>query len=281
MLNSDVFFRILNSGENHLKYIKEFIDTYNLPYRFTDDDSNIAPALLAKDGHLVVKTSWDYMNIAVFYVPSLITDNQKRWLDINLNNFKAYEYLGFNNYSVIDNKVIEEKIEDFDIELSIINKRYLDFRKRFKVVGRVIIVPDEEQIEDDLFEGIIVDSENHVDRYQDFSNKYHLGYKFSKDDFLVAPLTMASLGHFCYNTVEGFGNIIIDIPKTVTKRQYDYFINNKEMILKYSDRKATISKNIDGKFIIEELDGLDLIEKEVKKRYEEYKKKSEDKGNVR
>ena len=281
MLNSDVFFRILNSGENHLKYIKEFIDTYNLPYRFTDDDSNIAPALLAKDGFLVVKTSWDYMNIAVFYVPSLITDNQKRWLDINLNNFKAYEYLGFNNYSVIDNKVIEEKIEDFDIELSIINKRYLDFRKRFKVVGRVIIVPDEEQIEDDLFEGIIVDSENHVDRYQDFSNKYHLGYKFSKDDFLVAPLTMASLGHFCYNTVEGFGNIIIDIPKTVTKRQYDYFINNKEMILKYSDRKATISKNIDGKFIIEELDGLDLIEKEVKKRYEEYKKKSEDKGNVR
>ena len=220
------------------------------------------------------------MNIAVFYVPSLITDNQKRWLDINLNNFKGYEYISFNNYSEVDGKVIEEKIEDFDIELSIINKRYLDFRKSLEE-GRVIIVPDEEQIEDDLFEGIIVDSENHVDRYQDFSNKYHLGYKFSKDDFLVAPLTMASLGHFCYNTVEGFGNIIIDIPKTVTKRQYDYFINNKEMILKYSDRKATISKNIDGKFIIEELDGLDLIEKEVKKRYEEYKKKSEDKGNVR
>ena len=264
-----------------MKYIKEFVDTYNLPYSFGDDDSNIAPVLLAKDGHLVIKTSWDYMNIAVFYVPSLITDNQKRWLDINLNNFKDYEYLGFNNYSEVDGKVIEEKIEDFDIELSIINKRYLDFRKRFKVVGRVIIVPDEEQIEDDLFEGIIVDSENHVDRYQDFSNKYHLGYKFSKDDFLVAPLTMASLGHFCYNTVEGFGNIIIDIPKIVTKRQYDYFINNKEMILKYSDRKATISKNIDGKFIIEELDGLDLIEKEVKNRYEEYKKKSEEKGHVR
>ena len=127
MLKSDVFFRILNSGENHLKYIKEFIDTYNLPYRFTDDDSNTAPSLLAKDGHLVVKTSWDYMNIAVFYVPSLITDNQKRWLDINLNNFKGYEYIGFNNYSEVDGKVIEEKIEDFDIELSIINKRYLKY----------------------------------------------------------------------------------------------------------------------------------------------------------
>ena len=234
MLNSDVFFRILNSGENHLKYIKEFIDTYNLPYRFTDDDSNIAPARLAEDGHLVVKTSWDYMNIAVFYVPSLITDNQKRWLDINLNNFKDYEYLGFNNYSEVDGKVIEEKIEDFDIELSIINKRYLDFRKSLEE-GRVIIVPDEEQIKDDLFEGIIVGNKNHVDRYQDFSNKYNLGYDFSENDSYIAPLTMASLGHFCYNTAESISNILMYIPEVVTKRQYDYFVNNRDMILKYVD----------------------------------------------
>ena len=280
MLNSDVFFRILNSGENHLKYIKEFIDTYNLPYRFTDDDSNIAPALLAKDGFLVVKTSWDYMNIAVFYVPSLITDNQKRWLDINLNNFKDYEYLGFNNYSDVDGKVIEEKIEDFDIELSIINKRYLDFRKSLEE-GRVIIVPDEEQIKDDLFEGIIVDNKNHVDRYQDFSNKYNLGYDFSENDSYIAPLTMASLGHFCYNTAESISNILMYIPEVVTKRQYDYFVNNREMILKYVDKKATTIRNKDGNLVTEELDGLDLIEKEVKNRFEEYKKKSEDKGNVR
>ena len=280
MLNSDVFFRILNSGENHLKYIKEFIDTYNLPYRFTDDDSNIAPALLAKDGHLVVKTSWDYMNIAVFYVPSLITDNQKRWLDINLNNFKDYEYLGFNNYSEVDGKIIEEKIEDFDIELSIINKRYLDFRKSLEE-GRVIIVPDEEQIKDDLFEGIIVGNKNHVDRYQDFSNKYHLGYDFSENDSYIAPLTMASLGHFCYNTAESISNILMYIPEVVTKRQYDYFVNNREMILKYVDKKATAVKKRDGNLVTEELDDLDLIEKEVKNRYEEYKKKSEDKGHVR
>lgn len=280
MLNSDVFFRILNSGENHLKYIKEFIDTYNLPYRFTDDDSNIAPALLAKDGFLVVKTSWDYMNIAVFYVPSLITDNQKRWLDINLNNFKDYEYLGFNNYSEVDGKVIEEKIEDFDIELSIINKRYLDFRKSLEE-GRVIIVPDEEQIKDDLFEGIIVGNKNHVDRYQEFSNKYNLGYDFSENDSYIAPLTMASLGHFCYNTAESISNILMYIPEVVTKRQYDYFVNNREMILKYVDKKATTIRNKDGNLVTEELDGLDLIEKEVKNRFEEYKKKSEDKGNVR
>ena len=205
------------------------------------------------------------MNIAVFYVPSLITDNQKRWLDINLEGFKGYEYLGFNNYSEVDGKVIEEKIEDFDIELSIINKRYLDFRKSLEE-GRVIIVPDEEQIKDDLFEGIIVGNKNHVDRYQDFSNKYNLGYDFSENDSYIAPLTMASLGHFCYNIAESIDTILM---------------YNREMILKYVDKKATAVKKRDGNLVTEELDGLDLIEKEVKNRYEEYKKKSEDKGHVR
>lgn len=221
------------------------------------------------------------MNIAVFYIPWLITTNQKKWLDTNLDSFKDYEYVGFNNYSLIDGEGKEEKIEDLDKEVIEINKRYLNYRKSLGIEGRVIIVPDEEQIKDDLFEEIIVGNENHVDRYQDFSDKYHLGYKFSKDDFLVAPLTMASLGHFCYNTVELIDSIIIDIPKAVTKRQYNYFVNNKEMILKYFEKKATIIKNRDGNLITEELDDFDLIEKEVNKRYEEYKKKGEDIGHVR
>ena len=92
---------------------------------------------------------------------------------------------------------------------------------------------------------------------------------------------MASLGHFCYNTAESISNILMYIPEVVTKRQYDYFVNNREMILKYVDKKATTIRNKDGNLVTEELDGLDLIEKEVKNRYEEYKKKSEDKGHVR
>ena len=281
MLNSDVFFRILNSGENHLKYIKEFIDTYNLPYRFTDDDSNEAPTRLAKDGHLVIKTSWDYMNIAIFYVPWLITTNQKKWLDTNLDSFKDYEYVGFNNYSLVDSHFKMKYIENFDEELMQIEKGYLNFRKRFEVAGRVIIVPDEEEIDDDLFEGVIVGNEIHVDRYQDFSDKYHLGYNFIENDSYMAPLTMASLGHFCYNTAESISNILMYIPEVVTKRQYNYFVNNREMILNYVDKKATAVKDRDGNLVIETLDDFDLIEKEVNKRYEEYKKKSEEIGHVR
>ena len=230
---------------------------------------------------MVVKTSWDFMNIAVFYIPELVTTNQKKWLDTNLDSFKNYEYLGFNNYSLVDGHFKMKYIENFDEELMQIEMGYLNFRKRFEVEGRVIIVPDEEQIKDDLFEEIIVGNENHVDRYQDFSDKYHLGYNFSENDSYIAPLTMASLGHFCYNTAESISNILMYIPEVVTKRQYDYFVNNKEMILKYVGRKATVVKNIDGNFITEELDDFDLIEKEVNKRYEEYKKKSEEKGHVR
>lgn len=281
MIDSGVFFRILKNGENHIKYIKEFVDTYNLPYSFTDDDSNEAPTRLAKDGHLVIKTSWDYMNIAIFYVPWLITTNQKKWLDTNLDSFKDYEYVGFNNYSLVDGHFKMKYIENFDEELMQIEKEYLNFRKRFEVAGRVIIVPDEEEIDDDLFEGVIVGNEIHVDRYQDFSDKYHLGYNFIENDSYMAPLTMASLGHFCYNTAESISNILMYIPEVVTKRQYNYFVNNKEMILKYVDKKATAVKNRDGNLIIEAFDDFDLIEKEVNKRYEEYKKKSEEIGHVR
>ena len=53
------------------------------------------------------------------------------------------------------------------------------------------------------------------------------------------------------------------------------------MILKYVDTKATAVKKRDGNLIIEALDDFDLIEKEVNKRYEEYKKKGEEKGHVR
>lgn len=127
----------MKNGEKHLKYIKEFVDTYNLQYSFGDDDSNIAPTRLAKDGHMVVKTSWDFMNIAVFYIPELLTTNQKRWLDINLENFKNYEYLGFNNYSVVDGEIKEEKIEDLDKEVVELNKRYLNYRKIKEEKGHV------------------------------------------------------------------------------------------------------------------------------------------------
>lgn len=221
------------------------------------------------------------MDTAVFYIPELITNNQKKWLDTNLDSFKNYKYLGFLNYNVIDGKVKEEIIEDLDKEVVEINKRYLNYRKSLGVEGRVIIVPDEEQIEDEVFDEIIVGNENHVDRYQDFSDKYHLEYKFSENDSYIAPLTMASLGHFCYNIADSVSTILSFVPEVVTERQYNYFVDNKDKLLSYDNISFLFVRIIDDTLYKDEFDDLEKIEKEVNKRYEEYKKKGEEKGHVR
>lgn len=221
------------------------------------------------------------MDTAVFYIPELITNNQKKWLDTNLDSFKNYKYLGFLNYNVIDGKVKEEIIEDLDKEVVEINKRYLNYRKSLGVEGRVIIVPDEEQIEDEVFDEIIVGNENHVDRYQDFSDKYHLEYKFSENDSYIAPLTMASLGHFCYNIADSVSTILSFVPEVVTERQYNYFVDNKDKLLSYDNISFLFVRIIDDTLYKDEFDDLEKIEKEVNKRYEEYKKKGEEIGHVR
>ena len=221
------------------------------------------------------------MDTTVFYIPELITNNQKKWLDTNLDSFKNYKYLGFLNYNVIDGKVKEEIIEDLDKEVVEINKRYLNYRKSLGVEGRVIIVPDEEQIEDEVFDEIIVGNENHVDRYQDFSDKYHLEYKFSENDSYIAPLTMASLGHFCYNIADSVSTILSFVPEVVTERQYNYFVDNKDKLLSYDNISFLFVRIIDDTLYKDEFDDLEKIEKEVNKRYEEYKKKGEEIGHVR
>lgn len=230
---------------------------------------------------MVIKTSWDFMDIAVFYIPELLTTNQKRWLDTNLEGFKNYDYVGFNNYSLINDKVKEENIENIDEEIAVLNKRYLNYRKSLGVEGRVIIVQDEEQIEDEIFDELIVGNENHVDKYQDFSDKYHLDYKFNENDSYIAPLTMASLGHFCYNIADSINTILSFVPEVVTKRQYNYFVNNKDKLLNYDNVSFLFIRRIDEDLYKDEFNDLEKIEKEIKKRYDEYKKKREEKNNVR
>ena len=133
-LDVPVFFKTLKDGERYLKYIGEFSDTYSLGYAFKDgSDDNVAPIMLALDGNVVVKTSYDFVGMAVFYIPEVLTANQKKWLDDNLGNFKNYNYLGFNNYSVgDDNSIVEMQVEDLDKELVEIEKRFLRYKESGK-----------------------------------------------------------------------------------------------------------------------------------------------------
>ena len=46
--------------------------------------------------------------------------------------------------------------------------------------GKVVIIPDERQILADSFERDVYYGEDHVEVYQEFSDKYRLGYSFFK-----------------------------------------------------------------------------------------------------
>ncbi len=127
-LNVPMFFRVVKKDEHHLKYMQEFSDNYNLGYKFGNNDSNIAPVMLALDGNLVVKTSFEYMKMAIFYIPELVTNSQKEWFDNNIKGFENCDYVGFSNFTLLENgNFREERIESVTQELEIIKKRNANY----------------------------------------------------------------------------------------------------------------------------------------------------------
>lgn len=92
--------------------------------------------------------------------------------------------------------------------------------------GSVIIIPSEDKIEDNYFQADI--DMNHLDGFQEFSNKYNLGYSFSLDDYQEAPIQIAKDGHFIIKTIKDLDVALFYIPQVVTKRQVDWLNENIE-----------------------------------------------------
>ena len=89
--------------------------------------------------------------------------------------------------------------------------------------GKVVIIPDERQILADSFGRDVFYGEDHIEVYQEFSDKYQLGYSFSKDDSQYASLEIARLGHFSYKTENDARIIIFYLPKEITDQQLNFF----------------------------------------------------------
>lgn len=90
--------------------------------------------------------------------------------------------------------------------------------------GSVIIIPSEDKIEDNYFEKKIV--MNHLEGFQEFSNKYNLGYQFSNDDYQEAPIKIAKDGHLIVKTIKDMGVALFYIPEVITKRQLEWLNQN-------------------------------------------------------
>ena len=147
-------------------------------------------------------------------------------------------------------------------------------------IGKVVIIPDEEQILNDKFEFDVMDEKGHVMAYQEFSDKYKLGFRFSLDDSQQASLSIASIGHFTYKTKDNAGLLVFYLPQDITERQLTYFKNNFFDFSKYKMIGAYSLIEVDDKVVSKEVEGLNNINQEMIKKYNSTKKK-EEKGHVR
>lgn len=114
----ECFFRKVSS--NHLSGMQEFIEKYQLNYQFSNEDYQNAPCILAKDGHMIVKTV-DNAGILVMYLPEFVTDNQCMWIYENKSLLQKYSMVGAYYVKEKDNSYELDKIHGVDSILNCVN----------------------------------------------------------------------------------------------------------------------------------------------------------------
>ena len=143
------------------------------------------------------------------------------------------------------------------------------------------IIPDERQILTDFFGREIYYGEDHADVYQEFSNKYHLGYSFSRNDSQYASLEIARIGHFSYKIENDSGILIFYLPEKVTNRQQDYFMQHLYEFSQWKMIGAYSIENIDGEEVIQSLHGLNEIKEKVQNKNSFFNQNLENDINVK
>jgi len=98
--------------------------------------------------------------------------------------------------------------------------------------GKVIIIPNENEILCDVFEKEI--NGYHVDAFIEFSNKYDLGYNFTKKDSVTAPDVLAKNGNLIIKTIDDMNMCVVYLPKVITDKQDIWLHNNIEFLKGYN-----------------------------------------------
>ena len=82
--------------------INEYSKENNLKFKFTRSQSTMAPDILAKDGYLVVRIKGNDM--LWVYLPVVVSDKQKKWIDDNKDKLKKINTVGVFNYKKNESK---------------------------------------------------------------------------------------------------------------------------------------------------------------------------------
>lgn len=141
--------------------------------------------------------------------------------------------------------------------------------------GKLIIIPDENQVLGGVFETNIRSS--HLTGIQEFCDKYKLGYKFRNEEYQDAPCRLALDGHLILKTVEqGSGGVMICyIPPLVTDNQAMWISSQNFSFDKYSyvGAYAIDEEQFDDKQIsYKEVEGMDNIIKVINQKNMLYNK---------
>ena len=103
---------------SHTEAYQHFSDKFQLGHQFALTEYQETPLIIARDGHLTVKTV-EETGLFILYIPRVVTDRQIDWLYKNMDKIKKYSTIG--GYAISKEEPII--IEGFDSIIKIANKR--------------------------------------------------------------------------------------------------------------------------------------------------------------
>jgi len=115
-----------------------------------------------------------------------------------------------------------------------------------KTRGKLIVLPNEDDILQEVFEREVAQGESHTKYLQEFSDTYMLGLHFEELDYQKAPCDIAELGHIVIKTEESVSLVIFYLPERVTDRQYLYIYNHQMDFSRYTQVNGYSLERKDG-----------------------------------
>lgn len=99
--------------------------------------------------------------------------------------------------------------------------------------GKLWIIPNEEEILQEVFERNVQEGKSHTRHMQEFSDIYQLEFQFTEEDYQTAPCEIAMLGHMVVKSEEQVSLVVCYLPERITDRQYNWLYQNIDMLGKY------------------------------------------------
>lgn len=115
--------------KDHLEAFVKFSKKYKLGYEFSEEDSQLAPFIIASEGHLVIKTE-DDSGLIVCYIPIVVTDRQNNWIHSNSNKFEKYTFIGGFGLNSDANHDESLRIKGLDNIMRVCDKRNINYEKK-------------------------------------------------------------------------------------------------------------------------------------------------------